>query len=383
MKYFIPTYEQCLDICDKNGNLIFYETKHVVESYNISIFNYRLAFYKNFLDPLNDGGSINANEMRGICFVFNTDGTLFKRYILMDKFWNINQVECSMYKNLKDKEIDNVYIKEDGSIISFIKLPNGKIFAKSKASFISEQSDLAMEILSKNDNLYKFVNYVLDNDLVPIFELVSPKNRIVIKYDSDDLILLRVRNSNTGEYLDISQFNNFGISIANKVDLSLDDMISMKESIDGIEGWVVQFKDGKLIKVKTNWYFNLHSLFTEDLNRENCLIDLIINEKIDDVVSQLGDSDMIKVVDDLSNKINLYIVEYKDSVENLIKKYNGDIVSFSKENSKDKYFPIAIQVIRGKDIITLIKEYILKNTSRLQLARDFIKKLNMKYGKEE
>jgi hypothetical protein len=121
----------------------------------------------------------------------------------------------------------------------------------------------------------------------------------------------------------------------------------------------------------------------EDLNRENCLIDLIINEKIDDVISQLGDSDMIKVVDDLSNKINLYIVEYKDSVENLIKKYNGDIVSFSKENSKDKLFPIAIQVIRGKDIISLIKEFILRNTSRLQLARDFIKKLNMKYDKEE
>lgn len=377
MNYFIPTYNDCLNICDKNGNLIFYETKHIVDGYNISIFNYRLAFYNNFIDPLKDGGTINANEMRGICFVFNNDGSLYRKYLLLDKFWNINQVECSMYNNIKDLEIDNIHIKEDGSIISFIELPNGKIVSKSKASFISEQSDLANCLLNNNKKIYDFVKYTLDNDLIAIFELVSPKNRIVIKYDNDDLILLRVRDNKTGKYLDIDNFRSYDISIAKKVDKTLNELIELKETIEDIEGWVLQFKNGKLVKIKTKWYFNLHSLFTEDLNRENCLISLIINENIDDVISQLGEgSDKISEVNKLSEKINNYIYNANTNVNKLLSLYDGDISDFAKMYKKDKSFHIAIQVLRGKDSISLIKEKILRDTSKLNNAREFINKLN-------
>ena len=48
MNYFIPTYEQCRLICDANDNFTFYETKHVIDGFDVSIFNYRLAIPKNF-----------------------------------------------------------------------------------------------------------------------------------------------------------------------------------------------------------------------------------------------------------------------------------------------------------------------------------------------
>ena len=47
--YFLPTYEQCRQICDANDNFIFFECKHIVDGYNISIFNYRLAMPDDFL----------------------------------------------------------------------------------------------------------------------------------------------------------------------------------------------------------------------------------------------------------------------------------------------------------------------------------------------
>lgn len=46
--YYLPTYEECREMCDNNDNLIFYESKHVLDGYNISIFNYRLASYNHF-----------------------------------------------------------------------------------------------------------------------------------------------------------------------------------------------------------------------------------------------------------------------------------------------------------------------------------------------
>ena len=50
--YFLPTYEDCRTICDANENFIFFETKHVIDGYDVSIFNYRLAQPKNFEEPV-------------------------------------------------------------------------------------------------------------------------------------------------------------------------------------------------------------------------------------------------------------------------------------------------------------------------------------------
>jgi hypothetical protein len=131
---FLPTYQQALEMVYSKGELVFYETKLVLEGYNISIFNYRLTQYNDFIEPV-EGKNYNAFELRGLTFVFNKDGSLFKRYLLMNKFFNINQVTQSLYNNVKNKKIKSIYNKEDGSLISFIKLPNNNIVAKTKMGF--------------------------------------------------------------------------------------------------------------------------------------------------------------------------------------------------------------------------------------------------------
>ena len=83
----ILTYKQATNIVE-NSNGVFTESKHLVSEFNVSVFNYRLATYENFINPINDL-SLNGLELRGLTFVFNKDGSLFKRYLLMEKFFNI------------------------------------------------------------------------------------------------------------------------------------------------------------------------------------------------------------------------------------------------------------------------------------------------------
>ena len=178
--FYLPDYNECLEICQKSDG-IFYESKSNIDGYNISIFNYRLTTYNDFI-------TYGAFELRGLAFVFNLDGSVYKRFLLMEKFFNINENESTLFDVIKDKKVKSVYLKEDGSIISFIELPNGKIAAKSKMSFESEQAIMAQKLFESNGNINKFVKDCISKDLSPIFEYVGPMNRVVVKYFDDNKI---------------------------------------------------------------------------------------------------------------------------------------------------------------------------------------------------
>ena len=375
--YFLPTYEEAREICDKYDNFIFYESKHSVNGYNVSIFNYRLASYNDFINPIPDKPQIKSHEMRGLTFVFNSDGSLYKRYLLLDKFFNIDQTPCSMYSIVKEFKIKNIFNKEDGSIASFIMLPNGEIRGRSKASFESDQAIQIQKIYDEDVNLQRFVRWSLENDIVPIFEYVSPKNRIVLPYANTKLILLRMRDNNTGEYLDINDFSDKldGISVVESEDgHTLDDLINLKKISTDKEGWIVQFDNGKMAKIKTDWYIDRHRLFTEDLNRENTLIGMILNDTIDDILPQVDDIKKSEI-NEIIDKINNYMKNISSDVDDLLSTYNGSKKDFALANSKNPLFPIAIDVINGKDKVDLIKSKIKSQTKDLMDARKFLDKI--------
>lgn len=382
--YYIPSYEECRQICDANGNLLFYESKHNVDGFNISIFNYRLAQPANFEQPIDGNKVIKAHELRGLTFVFNKDGSLYNRYLMLDKFWNMNQSPCSMYSIVKDYKIKSIYNKEDGSIASFVQLPNGRVIARSKTSFLSDQAIEIQKIYDRWPNVREFVNFCMDEDIIPIFEYVSPTNRIVLSYANTDLILLRMRDNKTGEYLDLADYTSKldGITVAPSVNHSLDELIELKDVVEGKEGWIVQFENGKMLKLKTKWYCDLHGLFTQELNRENTLISLIVDEKIDDIIAQLGEDEgeKRKEVDKLADIINMEIIRVTAEVDKLLNDWDTDSNSsefyrkkhFALKYSKNHYFPIAIGVINGKDKTELIKGRIKDQTKNLLQARKWL-----------
>ena len=171
--FYLPDYNECLEICEKSEG-IFYESKSNIDGYDISMFNYRLTTYNDFFN-------YNAFELRGLTFVFNTDGSVYKRFLLMEKFFNVNENESTLFDTIKDKKVKSVYLKEDGSIISFIELPNGKIIAKSKMSFESDQAIMAQNLFETNLKINAFVKDSLSKDLSAVFEYVGPMNRVVVE----------------------------------------------------------------------------------------------------------------------------------------------------------------------------------------------------------
>ena len=376
MGYYLPTYEECVKICEEKGDLKFYEIKTELDGYPVSMFNYRLIQYGDFFDKDSNGNEIkNYLELRGLCFVFNKDGSLFKRYILLDKFFNVDQTPCSMYSIVKNFEVDNVYVKEDGSVLNFIGTPE-KIYAKSKMSFASEQAKEAQDIFDADVNLQNFVRTMLEKDIMPIFEFVSPRNRIVLQYDKTELILLRLRCNKTGEYLNLEDFNTTGIKTAVSVGIkTLDELIALKGEIKDIEGWIVQFTNGKMVKVKGEHYCALHGVLTESLNRENDIIALVLDNKIDDVLGQLAENDSRRInVNQIVDIVNFEMKKLKNDTSDLLKHFNGVKKDFAITYNKNKNFPLAMSKINGKDLLKNIELQIRKETNHLLEARNWLEK---------
>ena len=375
---FIPSYEEALAICQKNP--VFYETKHRVNGYTVSVFNYRLATYDDFK-------KCNAFEMRGLTFVFNTDGTLYKRFLGLEKFFNVNETEITQFHVVKDYEIIDIADKLDGTMITFIELPDGKIVAKTKNNFECDQTKAASKLT--DDRLYGFIKDQISKGRNVFFEYTSPLNRIVIKYPVSSLSLTRIRDCETGEYIFDESVPEWLKMAENETSVypSLADMMRDYETLEGKEGSVVTFRkpDGEtmLMKVKTADYFAKHHLMTEFIYQENVLVEMILNETIDDVLSQIDDEEtreringLIKVTQQkfgqevrLAQKyIDIYLDDPSVPAKDFYEKFHGmpgfyDALVVVNHMRKGDY---------SVSIDDVVKTRLLKRTYRLMDARGWL-----------
>lgn len=382
MKNKLPSYEDCLNLC--LGESSFYESEKIIDGYKISLFNYRLADNKDFNKPF-------AKEMRGICFVFNEDGSLFKRYLLLHKFFNLNQIEETSYSNIKDFKITGISNKEDGSIASFIKLPNGKVIGRSKMCFDNDQANSINRIYKSNKDIKNFVDYMLSMNYTPIFEYVSLTNRIVLRYTDEELILLRLRDNKTGHYLDINDhLDRLGsVKVAKFEDNgTLDELIELANTVEDKEGWIVQFEKDHLIdflKIKTSWYCERHGLLTNDLYRENILVGYILDDKIDDILGQIPEDELEaherieKMITVIKHSVSEKINDILKSHELFLAEDDGSDISIVKKNyalkycKKDKNFGYVMGIVNGKDVYDLSIDWVRDQTKKMNIARDFLK----------
>lgn len=373
----IPDYDQCLALCNMPDSP-FYEVKTTMDDYQISMFNYRLAENNDFLLP-------GAKEMRGITFVFDIDSQVFKRFILLEKFFNLNQVPETMYSVVNKYKIKYVNEKEDGSIASFIQLPNGRVVGKSKMSLISDQATRITHIYNTNPDVKKFVDWCLSKDIVPIFEYVGPSNRVVLRYWQEELILLRLRNNKTGRHLDLRDYlDKIGtIKIAPFIDdlRDLDDLIEKTTNLKDKEGWVIQAEDdaGKdfFFKLKTPWYVQRHGLLTEDIHRENIIIGYILEDKIDDVLGQIPEEE-VEARNKIYEIVKIVKKALREKESDIIELYN-EFVSLgqSKKDFALKYlrhpdFGLVMALINGNDIEEIVKKWLWDKTKRLEMAREWL-----------
>jgi T4 RnlA family RNA ligase len=382
MKNYSITYNDAVLIAKKYKNFNFYERLYRVENYKVSSFKYFLCNYDDFAYPLGKDNIANAFNMRGLTFVFNEDGSLFKKYLMLPKFFNINQVESTQYDVLKDKTIKHISYKEDGSLIAFMLLPNGHLFAKTNGDILNEQSEKALNIVSSNEEYKSFVLYCLNNDLTPLFEYVAFDNRIVLLYNKPELIFIGARNNTTGVYLNADEFKTICYIPFKKItSLPLEELsyfIKEAETRENIEGWVIEFTDGQLVKQKTKWYCNLHGLRTESIFREDYIIEHFLNETLDDIIAQL-DSEYDKDALEFINKVIISVKNYSEyidnEVNNLVSKFNGDWKEYAINNSKHYLFSLSKVKINDSEYYNKTKvNYILKRIYKLSEAKLVVEK---------
>ena len=364
------TYETAVEITKKSE--AFYESIVYVDGYKVSLFNYMFAGYSDFAEH-------DAYELRGLCYVFDENGQ-YKKFQALNKFFNINENQSTMYAVVKDKKIVNVGEKCDGSMITFIELPNGKIVPKTKMSFSNEQCDLAKEIYNDKLEIREFVQWCIANEYTSIFELVSPHNKIVLDYSETELILLQVRDKQ-GRYVPLSVLSNvIGlINITKQLPpVPLEELIEKQETEEDCEGWVVEFEDGQMIKMKTKWYFENHKLLTDDLTREDFIIEKTLEETIDDVLSQVKSEDpRRKWVESVSQSVNHYVDSMVDhSFHHVKTSYTGDRKAFANTNKHDPLFGIYMAIINKEADMeqtkNIVKSFVMKKTNTLSKSREWL-----------
>ena len=375
---FIPSYEEALQICQRNP--VFYETRHKVHGFDVSVFNYRLAMFDDFKRE-------NAFEMRGLTFVFNSDGTLYKRFLGLHKFFNVNETEITQAYNIKDYEVINVSDKLDGSMITFVELPDGEIVPKTKNSFDGEQVTMMKGLV--DEAILSFVREQFRKGHCVFFEYTSPLNRIVIKYPVSSLSVIKIRDEQTGEYL-FDESAPEGLKMAKNETsefTTLDDLMKTYETLEGKEGSVITFRkpdgDQLLVKVKTADYFAKHLLMTEFIYQENVLVEMILNETIDDMLSQIDDEEtremingLIKVVqkkfaEEIARAqkfIDIYLADPSVTAKDFYVKYHsqpgfGDALVVVNHMRKDDYSISIDDVVRNR---------LLKKTYHLMDARSWL-----------
>ena len=224
--------------------------KQVHPTLPLTIWNYSESVqYGNLWDEV-------TLQTRGL--VTDSEGNIVARPF--KKFFNVDE-----NKHTSTEEFD-VYEKMDGSLGILFNYKGEWVLA-TRGSFTSDQSVKGTELLQKYD--YNRLN----SDYTYLFEIIYPENRIVCTYDFEDLVLLGMIHTSTGDEVNIHSgnnedirfknlLNNLGLNIVKKYD-GISDYSYLKQSIaDNKEGFVVRFSNGDRMKIKGEEYLRLHKIMT-------------------------------------------------------------------------------------------------------------------------
>jgi RNA ligase len=262
----------------------------VAEREGFTVVNYVVAFPDTFAmtGPDDLSGAIRR-ECRGL--IFDDQGKIMSRPY--HKFFNVNERDETQAHVLDLTQPHIVMDKLDGSMIRPVR-QNGIIRLATKMGI----TDVALEAEKLlTDKQYDFLDQTMNWSLTPIFEYVSPTNKIVVNYSEPKLILTGIRDNVRGTYNDLRTFVGAVPFEVVKTNSSIHDFgayLAFNRGETDREGDIIAFADGHRLKVKNDWYVRIHK--TKDLVRvDRNVVDLIINEELDDVRSLLDQADLDRV----------------------------------------------------------------------------------------
>lgn len=262
----------------------------VAEREDYTVINYVVSMTHTFdmTGPDDLGGAIRR-ECRGL--IFDKAGNLISRPF--HKFFNVNEREETQQHLVElDLMFDHVIMeKMDGSMIR--PIPLGDSFRLGTKMGVT---DIAMDaevwVVRQSDAVAKqeWISAEIAANRTPIFEWTSPKNQIVVPYETEDLVLTAVRDNLSGEYTlpSVCPFNIVPMygSFNGTAFKDLSAWITDSRGLEGREGDIIRFADGHMMKFKNDWYVRIHKTI-DRVRFDRHVVELILNEQLDDAIGML------------------------------------------------------------------------------------------------
>ena len=295
MNYAFPKIKTIQDVLDDiNG----YDEIRVIEKDWYTVINYAVALEDTFKwDSEDPYASSIRRECRGLIFDTATGNLISRPY---HKFFNAGEKEETQLNKINLYEPHVVLEKLDGSMIRHIPTPDGfRLATKAGITDISQQAE---KFIADKPEYTEFIRSSIACGLTPIFEWCSRKNRIVIDYPQDQLILTAVRDNQSGTYVHYSMIvetgKNYNIPVVQAVDglavQNIELFVKQVREWESEEGVVVRFDTGHMMKIKSADYVLRHKS-KDSISQEKNVIDCILQDDVDDLVPLLTPEDAARL----------------------------------------------------------------------------------------
>lgn len=262
------------------------------------VFNYLVNFEDTFPPVYEVGRNIGKStphyynvdaairrECRGLIFDKATGKVIARRY---HKFFNYGEKP-----ETRDADFNKIHFileKLDGSMITPFRTSaqtdiDGIRFHVGTKMGVTDVSANAKMFIDEHENYQNFIMGCIEQGLTPIFEWCSRKNRIVVDYPEDRLVLTAIRDNVYGEYFSYANLSYYAshhkLDVVKAFDMDFDKARETLKTLEGEEGYIVRWGNGHMMKLKGDWYLQLHKTL-EHVQHEKDLIRLILDEKLDD-----------------------------------------------------------------------------------------------------
>lgn len=253
--------------------------------------------------PLNEGWRIFNYTEKATFERYWNRSTRLCRGLIVDADNNIRAMPFSKFHNSNEPEAAtfstthrvNVFDKVDGSMGIFYFGPDGLPAIATRGSFASDQAVHATHVLRTKYG--QWASSYADLNITPIFEIVYPENRIVLKYDFDDLVLLGAVGHHTGGVYDTELIDWPGPKVEIIAwGIFLKDALSLPNR-ENKEGMVLRswsqwdlpsvFDQQIQVKIKQDDYIALHKIVTNLTDR--AIWELGPNADVSEFISVLPD----------------------------------------------------------------------------------------------
>jgi T4 RnlA family RNA ligase len=290
----------------------------------------------------------------------------------LHKFFNVGEHDSVQPWAIDWSKVTRIMEKRDGSMITPV-LTTGRNFKfKTKKTFTSAEAIAAGDHLGFVAGGTQWIGNLLLAGLTPTFEFTSPKFPIVIKYEKDELTLLHIRENATGRYLNeeeiatlaspfpivqnlVHQFMDAHMEMGCFADdqVSWDKLDQAAKTAEGIEGWVIQFEDGNMVKLKTQWYVALHHSVT--FTRWRDIARTVVADQSDDLkgaFAMTGRS--IQPILEVERKIKERIDFAREAAQQIVDVFAqvgaGDAKSLALSVKNHPHMGIIMKVFRKQEI---------------------------------